>query len=59
MSAAWFVIAAILGLWGFGLTMVMIADWMVRCRYETSLKTRAWEEKVDAMRRLQDREGDA
>ena len=59
MSAAWFVIAAILGLWGFGLTMVMIADWMVRRRYEVSLETRAWEEKVDAMRRLQDREGDA
>jgi hypothetical protein len=39
--------------------MVMIADWMVARRYETSLETRAWEEKVDAMRRLQDREGDA
>jgi purine-cytosine permease-like protein len=59
MSAAWFVIFAIFGLWGFGLTMVMIADWMVRRRSETSLETRAWEDKVDAMRRLQDREGDA
>jgi hypothetical protein len=59
MSAAWFVIAAIFAVWGFGLTMVMIADWMVRRRYETSLETRAWDEKVDAMRRLQDREGDA
>jgi hypothetical protein len=59
MSAAWFVIFAIFAVWGFGLTMVMIADWMVRRRYETSLETRAWEEKVDAMRRLQDREGDA
>jgi hypothetical protein len=59
MSAAWFVIAAIFGLWGFGLAMVMIADWMVRRRYEVSLETRAWEDKVDAMRRLQDREGDA
>jgi hypothetical protein len=59
MSAAWFVIAAIFGLWGFGLTMVLMADWMVKRRYETSLETRAWEEKVDAMRRLKDREGDA
>jgi uncharacterized protein (DUF58 family) len=59
MSAAWFVIFAIFALWGFGLSMVMIADWMVRRRYEVSLETRAWEEKVDAMRRLQDREGDA
>jgi hypothetical protein len=32
---------------------------MVQRRYETSLETRAWEEKVDAMRRLKDREGDA
>jgi hypothetical protein len=59
MSAAWFVIAAIFGLWAFGLTMVLMADWMVQRRYETSLETRAWEEKVDAMRRLKDREGDA
>jgi purine-cytosine permease-like protein len=59
MSAAWFVIFAIFAVWGFGLTMVMIADWMVRRRFETSLETRDWEDKVDAMRRLQDREGDA
>ncbi len=59
MNAIWFVIAAIFGLWGFGLTMVLMADWMVQRRYETSLETRAWEEKVDAMRRLKDREGDA
>jgi hypothetical protein len=59
VNAVWLVIAAIFGLWAFGLTMVLIADWMVARRYETSLETRAWEEKVDAMRRLQDREGDA
>jgi hypothetical protein len=59
MSAAWFVIAAMFGLWGFGLSIVLMADWMVQRRYETALETRAWEEKVDAMRRLKDREGDA
>ena len=59
MSAVWVVIFAIFTVWGILALMVTIADWMVKRSYEISLETRAWEEKVEAMRRLQDEEGSA
>jgi len=59
MNAVWVVIFAIFALWGVAALMVGIADWMVKRSYEISLETRAWEEKVQAMRRMLDQEGDA
>jgi hypothetical protein len=46
-------------IWGFGLMTVSIADSMVRRRYSEQLEIRDWQEKVDAMKRLQDQEGNA
>jgi hypothetical protein len=34
-------------------------DHRLRRQHHSALETRAWQEKVDAMRRLQDIEGDA
>jgi purine-cytosine permease-like protein len=59
MSAAWFVVLLILAIWGVGVTALTIADWLVRRRYSEQLEVRDWTEKVNAMKRLQDREGDA
>jgi hypothetical protein len=59
MSAAWFVVLLILAIWGVGVTALTVADWMVRRRYSEQLEVRDWREKVDAMRRLTDEEGNA
>ena len=58
MNAAWTVVLLIFVIWGFGLMTVSIADWMVRRRYSEELEIRDWQEKVNAMRRLADREAD-
>ena len=59
MNAAWTVVLLIVVIWGFGLMTVSISDWMVRRRYSEQLQIRDWQEKVDAMKRLQDQEGNA
>ena len=59
MNAVWVVIFAIFTVWGILALMVTIADWMVKRSYEISLETRAWEEKVEAMRRMVDEDGAA
>ena len=46
-------------LWTIVTLIVLTADRLAQRRYELMLETRDWREKVDAMRRLQDREGDA
>ena len=59
MNAVWLVILVIFALWGALTTIVLLADAMAKRRYDRMLEVRDWTEKVDAMRRLQDREGDA
>ena len=59
MNAVLVVIFAIFTVWGILALMVTIADWMVKRSYEISLETRAWEEKVEAMRRMVDEDGAA
>ena len=59
MNAAWLIIVAIFTLWALGATAIAIADAAAERRYRNSLQTRDWLEKVEAMRRMQDREGDA
>ena len=46
-------------LWTVVTIIALTADRLAARRYELMLETRAWTEKVDAMRRLQDREGNA
>ena len=45
-------------LWTIVTLIVLTADRLAQRRYELMLETRAWTEKVDAMRRLHDREGE-
>ena len=59
MNAALTVVLLIFVIWGFGLMTVRIADWMVRRQDSEQLQIRDWQEKVDAMKRLQDQEGNA
>ena len=59
MSAAWFVILLILAIWGIGAAAVLWVDAIYKRRYREMLEVRDWTEKVDAMRRMVDREGDA
>ena len=59
MSPAWLVVALILALWALSVLTMTIADELLKRRHQANLQTRDWQEKVDAMRRLQDREGEA
>jgi hypothetical protein len=59
MNAVWLVVLGILAIWGAALIMLMLADWAVSRRYLEQLQAREWGEKVDAMRRIYDQEGDA
>jgi biopolymer transport protein ExbB/TolQ len=59
MNAAWLVLIAIVVVWAVAVTMLQIADWIVQRRFIEQLQTRDWDEKVQAMRRMHDREGDA
>ena len=58
MNAAWTVVLLIFVIWGFGLMTVSIADWMVRRRYSEQLEIRDWQEKVQAMRRMAQKDSD-
>ena len=59
MSAAWFVVMLILIIWGAGAGILLGLEAHYRRRYREQLEVREWTEKVDAMRRMHDREGDA
>jgi hypothetical protein len=59
MNAAWLIVFGIFAIWGAALIMLYIADWTVQRQYMNQLQAREWGEKVDAMRRMHDREGDA
>ena len=58
MNAAWTVVLLIFAMWGFGLMTVSIADWMVRRRYSEQLEVQDWQEKVQAMRRMAQKDSD-
>ena len=58
MNAAWTVVLLIFVIWGFGLMTVSIADWMVRRRYSEQLEVQEWQEKVQAMRRMAQKDSD-
>ena len=58
MSAAWFVVMLILIIWGAGAGILLALEAHYRRRYREQLEVRDWTEKVDAMRRIHDREGD-
>ena len=58
MNAAWTVVLLIFVIWGFGLMTVSIADWMVRRRYSEQLAVQEWQEKVQAMRRMAQKDSD-
>ena len=59
MNAVWLVILFIFAVWGLAVLTLVIADALVKRRHHDNLKTRDWTEKVDAMRRLHEMEGDA
>jgi len=59
MTAIQYTAAIALGLWGLIALFFAVTDQVVRRQHETSLEIRAWQEKVDAMRRMYDEEGQA
>jgi hypothetical protein len=55
----WYVLFAVLGGWSVMLGIhTVIESWAI-ARHREHLETRAWTEKVDAMRRMHDEEGEA
>jgi hypothetical protein len=59
MNAAWLVIITMFVLWGIGALSVFTIDAVERRRHRLNLELRDWREKVEAMKRMHDREGDA
>ena len=59
MNAASLVIITIFVLWGIGALSVFTIDAVERRRHRLNLELRDWREKVEAMKRMHDREGDA
>jgi hypothetical protein len=59
MNAVWLVIVAICLIWFVGMMAVLWVDSREKTRHRMNLELRDWQEKVDAMRRMVDREGDA
>ena len=53
------VIVGLLAMWGVIAAVVLGLDAANRRRYYAKLELRDWSEKVEAMRRLQDKEGEA
>jgi hypothetical protein len=53
------IVAAVAGSWLLLTLTVVILDHRERAADRHRLEVREWKEKVDAMRRLQDRDGDA
>jgi len=59
MNAVWLVIITMFVLWGIGALCVFTIDALERRRHRLNLELRDWREKVEAMKRMHDREGDA
>jgi hypothetical protein len=59
MNAAWLIVALIVTIWALAVLTLSIGDALLRHRERQQLQTRDWAEKVEAMRRMVDREGDA
>jgi hypothetical protein len=59
MNAVWLVIIAIFAVWGVAAAAVGWIDAKERRRHAYMLQTRDWQEKVEAMRRMQDQDGAA
>jgi hypothetical protein len=59
MNAVWLVILVILAGWGVVAGLVLVFDAYYRKQYREQLEVRDWKDKVQAMRRMHDREGDA
>ena len=59
MTAIQYTAAIALGLWVLIGLFFMVTDDVVRRQHRSSLEMRAWQEKVDAMRRMYDEEGQA
>ena len=56
---ALYVLLLIVGAWSVVLGAITVIDSHMIGRQREHVETRAWQEKVDAMRRLRDQEGDA
>ena len=54
----WILGIAVLG-WLWLSLLIAYIDWRTGLEHRQNLELRAWREKVDAMRRIHDREGDA
>jgi hypothetical protein len=59
MNAVWLVILTIFAFWGFLSFLVILTDHLVKRRYDQGLEMRDWDEKVQAMMRLQDQDREA
>ena len=59
MTLAANIIIGLLAMWGVIAAVVLGLDAANRRRYYAKLELRDWSEKVEAMRRLQDKEGEA
>jgi len=59
MNAAWLVVLLIFAVWLVALITLTIADELAKRRHDVTLNVRDWQDKVNAMRRLQDEEGSA
>jgi hypothetical protein len=56
---ALYVLLLILGAWSLFLGAMTVIESHMAARQREHLETRAWKEKVDAMRRMTDEEGEA
>jgi hypothetical protein len=54
-----YVLLLILGAWSVVSGILLVIESHMIGRQREHVETRAWQEKVDAMRRLRDQEGDA
>jgi hypothetical protein len=59
MTTAALVLVPLALLWGVLSLIVLVMDRRERQYYTEQLETRAWREKVDAMRRMHDEDGAA
>jgi len=57
-AIGWVVVGLFAG-WASLAFFVGYADWKLRLEQKQRLELRDWQEKVEAMKRMQDREGDA
>jgi hypothetical protein len=59
MTALLLVLVPLTAIWAVLTGIIMVLDSRQRRRHRELLEVRAWREKVEAMRRLNDLEGDA